>query len=63
MSKIFILQMKVGVFLLIVRRAIRHGYKMGLKEPFMHNQLNTLQDIYAVDFPDEFTKFSKIKIS
>ena len=45
----------------IVRRAIRHGYKMGLKEPFMHNQLNTLQDIYAVDFPDEFTKFSKIK--
>ena len=45
----------------IVRRAIRHGYKMGLKEPFMHNQLNALQDIYAADFPDEFTKFSKIK--
>lgn len=45
----------------IIRRAIRHGYKMGLKEPFMHNQLNALQDIYAVDFPDEFTKFSKIK--
>ena len=34
---------------------------MGLKEPFMHNQLNALQDIYAADFPDEFTKFSKIK--
>ena len=34
---------------------------MGLKEPFMYNQLNALQDIYAADFPNEFTKFSKIK--
>ena len=34
---------------------------MGLKEPFMYGPINALQDIYAADFPNEFTKFSKIK--
>ena len=45
----------------LCRRAIRHGYKMGAREPFLANFLDHLKDLLSNDFIDEFKHFSVVK--
>ncbi len=35
----------------ITRRAIRHGYLLGIKEPFMYKLLDTLNDLMGAHYP------------
>ncbi len=36
----------------IIRRAIRHGYKLGIKEPFFHKLVATLESEMGAAFPE-----------
>ena len=46
----------------VIRRAVRHGYKMDRKSPFLHECLECLRDLLEKDFKAEFENFSKIKL-
>ena len=41
----------------IIRRAVRHGYKMDRKSPFLFECLDHLENLLKKDFPNEFQKF------
>ena len=45
----------------IIRRAVRHGYKMDRKSPFLHECLEALKSVIEKDFQEEFNNFSDIK--
>ena len=45
----------------IIRRAVRHGYKMDRKSPFLFECLDHLENLISKDFPNEFKNFSEIK--
>ena len=45
----------------IIRRAVRHGYKMDRKSPFLHECLENLRDLIEKDFKEEFKDFSRCK--
>ena len=45
----------------IIRRAVRHGYKMDRKSPFLFECLDHLQNLLKKDFADDFKNFSEIK--
>jgi len=45
----------------IMRRAIRHGYLLGLREPFMHKLVDTLNDIMGESYPYLIEKAEMIK--
>ena len=45
----------------IIRRAVRHGYKMDRKSPFLFECLNHLKSLINKDFPNEFKNFPEIK--
>ena len=45
----------------IIRRAIRHGYKMDRKSPFLFECLDDLKNLIKNDFSNEFKNFSEIK--
>ena len=45
----------------LIRRAIRHGYKMGKEGPFLYALLDSLKIILKKDFPKEFTNYKSIK--
>jgi len=47
----------------IMRRAIRHGYLLGLRAPFMHKLVDTLVDVMGVQYPYLGTKAQSIKTS
>jgi alanyl-tRNA synthetase len=36
----------------IIRRAIRHGYKLGMRGPFLSNMLDTLIEEMGIDYPE-----------
>ena len=42
----------------IIRRAVRHGYKMDRKSPFLFECLDHLENLISKDFPNEFKNFS-----
>ena len=45
----------------IIRRAVRHGYKMNRKSPFLFECLDDLQHLIKNDFADDFNNFPDIK--
>ena len=45
----------------LIRRAIRHGYKMGKKGPFLYALLDNLKTLLEKDFPKEFTSYKSIQ--
>ncbi|MBN2824954.1 MAG: alanine--tRNA ligase [Campylobacterales bacterium] len=45
----------------IMRRAIRHGYLLGLREPFMYKLVDTLGDIMGKSYPYLLEKAQMIK--
>jgi len=45
----------------IMRRAIRHGYLLGLREPFMHRLVDTLNDVMGESYPYLIEKSEMIK--
>jgi alanyl-tRNA synthetase len=45
----------------IMRRAIRHGYLLGLREPFMHKLVDILGDIMGESYPYLIEKAQMIK--
>ena len=47
----------------IMRRAIRHGYLLGLREPFVYKLVDTLVDVMGVQYPYLGSKAESIKTS
>ena len=47
----------------IIRRAVRHGYKMDRKTPFLYECLENLRDLIENDFKEEFTDFPRYKLA
>jgi len=47
----------------IMRRAIRHGYLLGIREPFMHKLVDTLVNVMSDQYDYLATKSEAIKIS
>jgi len=47
----------------IMRRAIRHGYLLGLKEPFMYKLVDTLVNTMGTQYPYLIDKSLAIKVS
>ncbi len=47
----------------IMRRAIRHGYLLGLREPFMHKMVDTLVDVMGEQYPYLGEKAESVKTS
>ena len=45
----------------LIRRAIRHGYKMGKETPFLYELLENLKSLLEKDFPKEFKDHKSIK--
>ena len=45
----------------LIRRAIRHGYKMGKETPFLYELLENLKSLLKRDFPKEFKDHKSIK--
>ena len=45
----------------ILRRAVRHGYLLGIKEPFMYKMVDTLGEIMGVQYPYLLEKSDNIK--
>ena len=45
----------------LIRRAIRHGYKMGKENPFLYELLENLKSLLKKDFPKEFKDYKSIK--
>ena len=45
----------------LIRRAIRHGYKMGKEGPFLYELLDNLKTSLEKDFPKEFTSYKSIQ--
>ena len=45
----------------LIRRAIRHGYKMGKENPFLYELLDNLKSLLKKDFPKEFKDHKSIK--
>ena len=45
----------------LIRRAIRHGYKMGKEGPFLYALLDNLKTLLEKDFPKEFTSYKSIQ--
>ncbi len=45
----------------IMRRAIRHGYLLGLRKPFMYQLVDTLNDIMGASYPYLIEKSQAIK--
>ena len=45
----------------LIRRAIRHGYKMGKETPFLYELLENLKGFLQNDFPKEFKDYKSIK--
>ena len=45
----------------IIRRAVRHGYKMGIREPFLCNCLSELDSAIGKDFSDEFKRIDFVQ--
>ena len=45
----------------LIRRAIRHGYKMGKETPFLYELLENLKGFLQKDFPKEFKDYKSIK--
>jgi alanyl-tRNA synthetase len=45
----------------ILRRAVRHGYLLGFREPFMHKLVDTLVDIMGGEYDYLKTKSSAVK--
>ncbi|KIM06217.1 MAG: alanyl-tRNA synthetase [Sulfurovum sp. FS08-3] len=45
----------------IMRRAIRHGYLLGLRKPFMYQLVDTLNDIMGTSYPYLIEKSQAIK--
>ena len=45
----------------IIRRAVRHGYKMGIREPFLCNCLSELDSAMGKDFSDEFKRIDFVQ--
>jgi len=45
----------------LIRRAIRHGYKMGKETPFLYELLENLKSLLKKDFPKEFKDHKSIK--
>ena len=45
----------------LIRRAIRHGYKMGKETPFLYELLENLKSLLEKDFPKEFKGHKSIK--
>ncbi len=45
----------------ILRRAVRHGYLLGIKEPFMYKLVDTLNEIMSSQYPYLAQKASGIK--
>jgi alanyl-tRNA synthetase len=47
----------------IMRRAIRHGYLLGLRKPFMHKMVDTLIETMGSEYPYLSEKSESIKVS
>jgi len=47
----------------IMRRAIRHGYLLGLREPFMHKMVDTLVDVMGEQYPYLGERSESVKAS
>ncbi|RLA69906.1 MAG: alanine--tRNA ligase [Epsilonproteobacteria bacterium] len=47
----------------IMRRAIRHGYLLGLREPFMHKMVDTLVDVMGEQYPYLGERAESVKAS
>ncbi len=45
----------------ILRRAVRHGYLLGLREPFMYKLVDTLNSLMANQYPYLLEKASSVK--
>ncbi len=45
----------------ILRRAVRHGYLLGIKEPFMYKLVDTLNEIMSKQYPYLLQKASSVK--
>ena len=45
----------------ILRRAVRHGYLLGIKEPFMYRLVDTLGEIMGVQYPYIVEKAESVK--
>ncbi|PPE75770.1 alanine--tRNA ligase [Solimonas fluminis] len=45
----------------IMRRAIRHGYKLGLNEPFFHKLVGTLAEVMGGAYPELVEKRAQIE--
>ena len=44
----------------LIRRAIRHGYKMGITEPFLYKCMDVLKDLLQEDFYEDFKNVAEI---